>query len=628
MSALVDGGRMTGGASARGSRLEHQVDIETPEQVVFSYTVAGIGSRAAAAIIDHLILAAGLFVLGALLTAIGRAAGSSGGAARTSGAWVVAVLIVVAFAVQWGYYVLFEALWDGQTPGKRRLGIRVVQDGGYSISFSASAVRNLARVLDMQPGIFYAVGIVSAALGKSGKRLGDLLAGTFVVQERVALVAPGAVGGPAVEPAPLAVTAALTAEEYDLLDRFVARRASLDSERRNRIAGQLAERFRAHLAEPDAPPLARLLRLHERETAARARGVAARGATGAAREEHAIVAQGAARWSAFATALADAQRRGLRAMSAQEVSEFVARYRELATDLARLRTAARGRELDALFYVSRLVGAAHNLLYRQRALSMRLVGRFLFVRVPRELRRSAVPILGAALLIFGPMAITYRAVLADPPLAERLLGPRMIDRVNEGVARAARGDRTYVPVKDFNRPIMASSIIANNVQVTYGVFASGLTAGVLTVFLLVVNGVSIGAAFALYASRGIFGQIGEFVLPHSVFELSAICIAGGGALLIASAILLPGPLTRREALVVKGRRAVTLIAASTMLLVFAGAIEGLISPRTDLPLGLKYAVAAACVVVLLAYVSLGRRPGDEGPVEEFAYSDERALISR
>jgi uncharacterized membrane protein SpoIIM required for sporulation len=204
----------------------------------------------------------------------------------------------------------------------------------------------------------------------------------------------------------------------------------------------------------------------------------------------------------------------------------------------------------------------------------------------------------------------------------------MIDRATEGVARAERGDQTYVPVKSFERPLMASRIIANNVQVTYAVFALGLTAGIFTVVVLVLNGVSIGAGFALYASKGIFNQIGAFVLPHSVFELSAICIAGGGGLLLASAILLPGALTRREALVVKGRRAIRLIAASTLLLVFAGLIEGLISPRTDVPLAAKYVVAGLCAAVLLAYVSLGRRNGAEEPAEEFGYSDARALSSR
>ena len=621
------------------ARYEQQVDIETPEQVVVSYTIAGIGARAAAALIDYAIMWAAIIALWVLLMMVARAiapatdSAASQSAAQSSGAWAISIVLLATFVLQWGYYVIFEALWDGQTPGKRRLGIRVVQDGGYSVSFAASAVRNIARIVDMQPGFVYSVGIVSAVLSRSGKRLGDMMAGTIVVRERLGRAVPAAAGDAG--GAGAALTTLLSESDYVLLDRFLARLDSLDADRRSALAAQLTERFGEYLSGiPSGQPYATLLALHESERAARAAGAAPRGATGAERERNAIVARGAERWSSFATALADAQRRGLRAMTEREVSEFVASYREVATDLARLRTASRSPEgapaadSDALFYVSRLVGAGHNLLYRQRGLSLRSISSFVFVSMPRELRRSAAPILGAALLLFGPMAVTYGVVVGDPALAERLLPSGMIDRANEGVMRARSGDKTYVAVKEFERPVMASRIIANNVQVTYAVFAFGITAGVLTVVMLVFNGVSIGAGFGLYASKGIFNQIGEFVLPHSVFELSAICIAAGGGLLLASAILLPGELTRSEALVIKGRRAIRLIAVSTMLLLFAGTIEGLVSPRTDIPLWAKWSVAGVCAVALLAYVSLGWRAGSEAAGEEFAYSDARALISR
>lgn len=620
------------------ARYEQQVDIETPEQVVVSYTIAGIGARAAAALIDYAIMWGAIIALWLLLIMVGRAIGAvtasaaSQSATESSGAWAMSLIFLATFVLQWGYYVVFEALWDGQTPGKRRLGIRVVQDGGYSVSFAASAVRNITRIVDMQPGFLYSVGIVSAVLSKSGKRLGDLMAGTIVVRERLGRASPAAAGD--ADGAGSALTTVLSEPDFVLLDRFLSRLDSLDADRRSAIAAQLTERFRPHLSASAGQPYATLLALHESERAARAAGAASRGATGAERERNAIVARGAERWSSFAGALADAQRRGLRAMSETEVSEFVASYREVATDLARLRTASRApqgapaADSDALFYVSRLVGAGHNLLYRQRGLSLHSISSFLFASMPRELRRSALPILAGALLLFGPMVVTYGAVVAHPSLAERLLPTGMIDRANEGVMRARSGDKTYVAVKEFERPVMASRIIANNVQVTYAVFAFGITAGALTVLMLVFNGVSIGAGFGLYASKGIFSQIGEFVLPHSVFELSAICIAAGGGLLLASAILLPGELTRSEALVIKGRRAIRLVAVSTMLLLFAGTIEGLISPRTDIPLWVRWSVAGASAAALVAYVSLGWRAGEEAAGEEFAYSDARALISR
>jgi uncharacterized membrane protein SpoIIM required for sporulation len=160
------------------------------------------------------------------------------------------------------------------------------------------------------------------------------------------------------------------------------------------------------------------------------------------------------------------------------------------------------------------------------------------------------------------------------------------------------------------------------------VFVGGITAGLLTLFSLVFNGVAIGAGFGLYMTHGVFHQIGEFVLAHSVFELSAICISAGAGFLVAAGILLPGPLTRREALVVNGRRAIKLVAAAALLLFFAGLIEGLISPRTDIPIAVKWVVAALCLTALGAWISMGRGAGDAGPRELYAYSDERALRSR
>jgi uncharacterized membrane protein SpoIIM required for sporulation len=306
----------------------------------------------------------------------------------------------------------------------------------------------------------------------------------------------------------------------------------------------------------------------------------------------------------------------------------VSLYREVSTDLARLRTASDSEDQEAIFYVSRLLGAGHNFLYRQRALSARDVWRYLSVSVPREVRHSALYILAGAFFLFGPMAITYVAVVRHPALERRLNPPGMIDRVLEDAHGDSLGKHEYVSVKDFERPVMASGIIANNVQVTYAVFALGITAGAMTLLMLVLNGVGIGAAMALYTNHGVFHLIRDFVVAHSVLELSAICIAAGGGFLLGMALLLPGAHTRREAFVINGRRAIRLITASTLMLLAAGTIEGLISPRTDIPFAVKASVSAATAVLLAFWFSRGRGDEEESPAEEFAYSEPRALSSR
>jgi uncharacterized membrane protein SpoIIM required for sporulation len=152
---------------------------------------------------------------------------------------------------------------------------------------------------------------------------------------------------------------------------------------------------------------------------------------------------------------------------------------------------------------------------------------------------------------------------------------------------------------------MASGIMANNIQVAFMAFASGITAGLLTFFVLFTNGLSIGAVLGLYFSKGIGTLILAFIVPHGVFELTAICIAGGAGLLLGSSFIVPGDRTRRRALVENGKRAITLVAGATFLLVGAGIIEGFISPIHWWPFELKLAVSAVTALLLYAYLRQG-----------------------
>lgn len=586
--------------------LEQTVDVETPELVVLTYSLAGIGSRVVAAAVDLLICFAAMALL-ALATVLLEIPLRFRGGFEQSGTWLLAFLVLAQFALLWGYYVLFEGLRDGQTPGKRIYRLRVVREGGYSVTFGVSALRNLVRVLDLQPGFLYLVGLGSMLATKRNRRLGDLVAGTIVVREEVRTlpsIAPTRSRSGAPESAP-ALQTQLSEDEYAVLGRFVERWATLEPLRRAAIAQQLAVRFAAALPDDGRAPAARLLELHERERQARARGVSSRGETGAGRERQALIAAGAPRWSAFAVRLAAAQRDGLRSLGEQGVRDFVAEYRALAADLARLRTAAGGRAIDELFQLGRLVAGAHNLLYRARGTPFRGAVRFLFTDVPREIRRSARPIALAALLMFGPAIIATTAVIRSPGLAARMLPTGMLQRAEDGVRRARNGEG-YIQDPQLFRPVMASSIVANNVQVSFAAFAGGIAFGIITAMLLLANGISFGAVIGLYVSKGIGALLLAFVAPHGVLELSAICIAAGGGFLLAAALLLPGSRTRRAALVENGHRAARLLAGSTLMLLAAGSLEGLVSPIEWWPLEGKLAVSAMTLVLLVVYLLEGR----------------------
>jgi uncharacterized membrane protein SpoIIM required for sporulation/uncharacterized RDD family membrane protein YckC len=608
------------------STLAQTVDIETPELVTFSYTIAGIGSRVAAALIDYFLclLLLILMFVGFGVLGVGRLISAGG---TSSEAWALALIVLVQFFVLWGYYVLWEGLADGQTPGKRYMRLRVVSDGGYSVSFAASAIRNLVRIVDMQPIITYGVGITSILTTKQGKRLGDLAAGTLVVREQIVRWEPGSTGirepevgkreprtserreqTPAAEAATtVAPHARLTDDEFAVLERFIERRNSIDPARRDELAARLAERFVGALGDvsrADGRPGDRLFELYADERQARFSGAVVGRETGAARERHAIVASGTPRWSSFASRLDRAQRRGLKSLGEEGVREFVAEYRDLAGDLARLQTAARGREREEVFYLSRLMAGAHNLLYRGKALSLRDVWKAFAIDAPREVLRSARPIALAALVFFGPAIIAYVAVVRDPPVARVFIPPAMLDRAEDGVRRAREGEG-YIEDPQLFRPVMATSIIANNVQVAFAAFAMGITFGLGTLLVLVANGVSIGGVFGLYASKGIGTLLLAFVAPHGVLELTAICIAGGAGFLLAAAILVPGERTRGEALRENGRRAIRLIAASTLLLLVAGTLEGFVSPIEWWPLEGKLAVSGLTAVFLYVYLRAG-----------------------
>lgn len=587
--------------------LAQTVDVETPELVVFSYTIAGVGSRASAAIIDFLICVATFL---ALLFGVFQFAKAFPGEVRTpsaTAAWATAVLGILQFVILWLYYVLFEALADGQTPGKRIIGLRVVRDGGLSVTFEASAIRNLVRVVDMQPIALYAIGMITTVASARGKRLGDMVAGTIVVKEDVVKQPMVAAVAPARESTRdsaqhVPIAARLTDSEYQVLDRFVQRRMELEPERRTVLAHTLATRFQDVLEQDAAQlPVAQLVDLHRQEQAARARGMSARGDTGAARERHTLIATSAPRWADFAKRLADAQKGGLRKLSESQVREFVAQYRELTSDLARLRTATRGIESAELFYLNRLVANAHSLLYRRKSLSLQRVVDFLFGEVPAEIRRSWIPIVVAGLMLFAPMAIAARAVVLHPAVAAQLLPPAMLQRAEDGVL-AAKAGKGYIEDPQVLRPAFASRILTNNVQVSFMAFAFGITAGVLTALVLVMNGISIGAMFGLYASKNIGNLLLAFVAPHGVLELSAITFAGGAGMLLAAAILIPGERSRRRALAENGRRSIRLVAGSAFLLVFAGALEGFISPIATWPLRDKLLVSAVTAVCLILYL--------------------------
>lgn len=218
--------------------MARQVTVVTPENVRIEYELAGLASRAGAAIID-------LVIQGLVLTAVMLARAQMIKYDWWPGAsWANAALGVATFLVWYGYYVYFETVWNGQTPGKRYARLRAIREGGLPVDISRAATRNLVRVIDFLP-LFYLLGMIVVLCSSRNKRLGDIAAGTIVVKER------GEWKRESVPQRTVATTdhpeAALvknielvTREEFDTVKRFVERRAELQTEVGEQLAAKIA----------------------------------------------------------------------------------------------------------------------------------------------------------------------------------------------------------------------------------------------------------------------------------------------------------------------------------------------------------------------------------------------------
>ena len=246
-----------------------QLNIETPEQVDLHFPIAGIGSRFLALMTDSLLQGAAIFVLilgfVLIISAIPRAL-SGTASSPTAGKWIVAGIVLFYFLLYWGYYSLFEAFWNGQTPGKRLLKIRVIKDSGRQITLFEALARNLLRVVDMLPS-FYLIGVITMLCNKEQKRLGDLVAGTIVVHERSdeqpLMSHNSRTFTSALYPQPLETgresgdillpadgVARLDAGDLNVIDTFFGRALDLDLDKRAEIAGRIADRMSAKMQVP------------------------------------------------------------------------------------------------------------------------------------------------------------------------------------------------------------------------------------------------------------------------------------------------------------------------------------------------------------------------------------------
>ena len=223
--------------------------IETPENIEVAYDIAGIGSRFLAALIDHVII---LIVLG--LSCAGISIIASSLELGLDENIVIGLFGLGVYLALCAYHIFFETIWNGQTPGKRWIGLRMVRIGGRPIGFVGSTVRNVIRLADFLP-VFYGLGVLVMFIDKRSRRLGDLAAGCMAVREQKAVTieslgAPVPSEVPAVPAAP-AVTIpnlhVLKRDDYDIVQEFLRRSATINADARYRLSQQLVDGLQQRL---------------------------------------------------------------------------------------------------------------------------------------------------------------------------------------------------------------------------------------------------------------------------------------------------------------------------------------------------------------------------------------------
>lgn len=223
--------------------------IRTPEQVGFEYVLAGLGSRGTAFLLDTLLrgfLILFIFVMVMLFSQWLPALDPTGLLKSFSGGWGIALGILAYGVVDLGYFLIFEAFWSGQTPGKRQQKLRVIRQDGQPIGWIESAVRNILRAVDILGGI-YPLGLIVIFVSRKNQRLGDLAAGTVVILERRCRVPKHRTrlrSGKEMENTDLDLhISRLEPKQYQLLRSFLQRREEMDWEHRHQLAKILAQRL-------------------------------------------------------------------------------------------------------------------------------------------------------------------------------------------------------------------------------------------------------------------------------------------------------------------------------------------------------------------------------------------------
>jgi uncharacterized membrane protein SpoIIM required for sporulation len=252
---------------------------------------------------------------------------------------------------------------------------------------------------------------------------------------------------------------------------------------------------------------------------------------------------------------------------------------------------------DVTYYLNGLVAKSHNLLYKDQVSSLKQTRHFFSVKfIGLLLEQWKFVFFAMILFLIGALG-SFLSVMNDPLHIYSILPSE--------IAKAVDPDQLGKGHEAVDSSLMSASIMTNNIKVAIFAFAGGITFGIVTVYLMVYNGIIIGALAALFWHDGKSYDFWAYIVPHGMIELTAIFIAGGAGLLMGYKLFVPGQLSRSYQLKQQAMRSVQLLLGTIPLFVIAGIIEGFITPA-DISLEAKYIVAFLTVIGLILYIVIGK----------------------
>ncbi|OLS38491.1 stage II sporulation protein M [Bacillus sp. MRMR6] len=282
-------------------------------------------------------------------------------------------------------------------------------------------------------------------------------------------------------------------------------------------------------------------------------------------------------------------------VTGEQITDFYRLYQKSAQNLSYSQTYFPNDQVTE--YLNGLVSKAHNLLYRDQVSSFKQIRYFFSTQFIGLLFEQWKFVVIAMVLFMIGFVGSYLSVMNDPLHMYSILPAEIAGGVDPGQLGQHEGavDSTY----------MSASIMTNNIQVAILAFAGGVTFGLLTVYLLIYNGLIVGALAALFWHHGKSYDFWAYIVPHGMIELTAIFIAGGAGLLMGYKLFVPGSHSRVYQLKVHAKRSVMLLLGTIPLFIIAGIIEGFITPAA-IPLEAKYLIAFLTVIGLVLYVTVGK----------------------